>query len=131
MPSLALVFHVISTIDESSASLVSETAARMAAAWCDYLEAHARRIYAGLIRLDVSTAHRLARKIAGGQVPDPWTARDVYLKGWTGLADGEVIESGAAILDALGWIKTERVPTTAIGGRPTARYHINPKIKAD
>jgi putative DNA primase/helicase len=128
MPSLALVFHVISTIDTGKASPVSEAAAKMAAAWCDYLEDHARRIYHGLIQRDVSTAHRLARKILAGKLVNPFTAREAYRKDWTGLSDGEVIEAGAALLDELGWIKTDRVTAGASGGRPTARYWINPKI---
>ena len=127
MPSLALIFHVISNIDdEQGATPVSKEAAKMAAAWCDYLEAHARRVYHGLIRRDVSTVHRLAKKIVAGNLPDPFTTRDVYRKGWTGLSDDDVIESGAALLDELGWIKTERVRTGANGGRPTLKYWINP-----
>jgi broad specificity phosphatase PhoE len=119
---------VISTIDTGKASPVSEAAAKMAAAWCDYLEDHARRIYHGLIQRDVSTAHRLARKILAGKLVNPFTAREAYRKDWTGLSDGEVIEAGAALLDELGWIKTDRVTAGASGGRPTARYWINPKI---
>jgi len=125
MPSLALIFHVVSTIDQEQATPVSEDAAKMAAAWCDYLEAHARRIYHGLIQHDVSTAHRLARKITAKQLPNPFTARDVYRKHWTGLSDAETVESGAIILDELGWIKTEKVIN---GGRPTLEYQINPQL---
>jgi len=128
MPSLALIFHVVSTIDTGSASPVSESAAKMAAAWCDYLEAHARRIYHGLIRKDVSTVHRLAKKICAQKLENPFTAREVYLKGWTGLSEAEVIEAGAAILDDLGWLKTEKIAAGANGGRPTVRYRINPKL---
>jgi uncharacterized protein DUF3987 len=129
MPSLALIFHVVSTIDEGQPPPVSEAAAKMAAAWCDYLEAHARRVYHGLIQHDVSTAHRLAKKIAAGKLPNPFTGREVYFKGWTGLSEAEVIEAGAAILDDLAWIKTERIKAGLNGGRPTLKYWINPNIK--
>ena len=99
----------------------------MAGAWCDYLEAHARRIYHGLIQRDVSTAHRLGKKIAAGKLTSRFTARDVYRKGWTGLSDAEVIEAGAAILNELGWIKTTRI-AAANGGPRTLEYQISPKI---
>jgi hypothetical protein len=126
MPSLALIFHVVSTVDEGDAPAVSMNAAKMACAWCDYLEAHARRVYHGLIQRNISTAHRLSKKIIGKDLPNPFTPRDVYRKCWTGLSDAEVIESGAAILDELGWIRTKQLRTGANGGRPTLEYEINP-----
>jgi hypothetical protein len=128
MPSLALIFHVVSTIAGRQGTPVSEAAASMAAAWCDYLEAHARRVYHGLIQRDISTAHRLAKKITGKDLSDPFTTRDVYRKHWTGLSDDAVIEAGAAILDELGWIKTVRVGAGPNGGRPTLKYWINPNV---
>ena len=54
MPSLALIFHVVNSVDlpppaeTNGKYLVSADAARMAVQWCNYLQSHARRIY-GLI----------------------------------------------------------------------------------
>jgi len=46
MPSLALIFHAIAIADSKQAiPYVSLAAAEQAAAWCTYLESHARRIY--------------------------------------------------------------------------------------
>ena len=129
MPSLALIFHVISTVESGQAEPVSLAAAKMAGAWCDYLEAHARRVYHGLIQQDVSTAHRLARKIVNKDLSTPFTAREVYRKCWTGLSDAEVVESGAAILDELGWLKTKPITTGPNGGRPTLEYSIHPQFE--
>jgi hypothetical protein len=129
MPSLALVFHVISTMNGDVFPSVSKEAAKMAAAWCDYLEAHARRVYHGLIQPDVSTAHRLAKKITDKALSTPFTTREVYRKCWTGLLDAEVIDLGAEILDELGWIKTRRITTGANGGRPTLEYSIHPQFE--
>jgi hypothetical protein len=108
MPSLALIFHVVSTVADGTASPVSVHAAEMATAWCDYLEAHARRVYHGLTHQDVSTAHRLGRKIAAGKLRDPFTAREVILKGRTGLSDTDAIVAGLGVLEYLGWVKPEK-----------------------
>jgi hypothetical protein len=45
MPSLALIFHLINIADGKSGGPVTKEAAVMAAAWCEFLESHARRIY--------------------------------------------------------------------------------------
>ena len=46
MPSLALIFHLIKVADGTGKGEVSLEAAQQAAAWCAYLESHARRLYA-------------------------------------------------------------------------------------
>src|SRR4029453_1559051 len=46
MPSLALILHLIDGVDAGVGGPVSGAAAERAAAWCRYLEAHARRLYA-------------------------------------------------------------------------------------
>ena len=129
MPSLALIFHVVSTVADGKATPVSVDAAEMAAAWCDFLEGHARRVYHGLIQQDVSTAHRLGRKIVAGGLPNPFTVREVIRKCWTGLADNDAIIAGLSVLEHLGWIKPERVTSTTTGGRPTVRYWVSPKLQ--
>ena len=101
----------------------------MASAWCDYLEAHARRVYHGLIQGDISTAHRLGKKIAAGKLTNPFTAREVYLKGWTGLSEPEVIEAGVTILGEMGWIKIERIAAGANGGPAHFKVLDQPKGK--
>ena len=45
MPSLALIFHLLDVADGKVFGNVTITSAQLAAAWCDYLESHARRIY--------------------------------------------------------------------------------------
>jgi putative DNA primase/helicase len=44
MPALALILHVIDGVDTGVGGPVSGVAAERAAAWCRYLEAHARRL---------------------------------------------------------------------------------------
>ena len=45
MPSLALIFHVINIADGQEDREVPLSSVQKAAAWCEYLESHARRIY--------------------------------------------------------------------------------------
>ena len=46
MPSLAVILHVIDSVDAGVGGPVSGVAAERAAAWCRYLEGHPRRLYA-------------------------------------------------------------------------------------
>src|SRR5713101_7789800 len=48
LPSLALLFHLIDGVDTGRRGPVSRAAAAQAAAWCEYLAAHARRLYAAV-----------------------------------------------------------------------------------
>jgi len=48
LPSLALLFHLIDGVDTGRRGPVSCAAAAQAAAWCEYLAAHARRLYAAV-----------------------------------------------------------------------------------
>jgi len=68
----------------------------------------------------------LAGKVARGQLPTPFTARDVYRNAWTGLTEPRVVRHTLAMLADLGWLRAE--PARA-GGRPTVRWHINPTVR--
>ena len=61
MPSLALVFHLVDVIaqHQHAISPISLQATEMAAAWCDLLEAHARRVYQSAMDGDPEAAVRL------------------------------------------------------------------------
>src|SRR5262249_21155805 len=49
MPSLALLFHLAEAGEGRGADMVSLRQAQQAAAWCDYLESHARRVYSCIV----------------------------------------------------------------------------------
>ena len=74
MPSLALIFHCIDIADGKANVNVSAQAARLAVDWCHYLESHARRIYAMAESPEHGAVIRLADKIKGGALPNPFTA---------------------------------------------------------
>jgi hypothetical protein len=128
MPSLALVFHLIDVAGGASAGPVTSEAAAMAADWVDYLETHARRIYSLILDMGPRSAAALAAKINEGRISDGFTARDVYKNHWQILDTPELVSGACEELESLGWIRKELVTQT--GGRPKAKYFINPKIKS-
>src|SRR5712691_471409 len=128
MPSLALIFHLIDSVDRGTRGPVSGAAAEQAAAWCTYLEAHARRLYASVTDPARVAAALLAGKVTRGRLPTPFTARDVYRNAWTGLTEPPVVRHTLGMLADLGWLRAEP-GQTGDGGRPTVRWHINPMVR--
>lgn len=62
MPSLALIDHIIKVADLKKAQGgVSLESAQKAAAWCDFLEAHARRIYGMALNEDYDTGQQISK----------------------------------------------------------------------
>ena len=128
MPSLALLFHLLTVMDTGASGDVSLQAAQQAAAWCDYLELHARRIYQGVTQHALFAARTLAERIKAGKLRSPFTPHDVYHNGWTGLSTTSDVEEAAEILEELAWLRSERVPAGTKGGRPRFHYWINPQL---
>ena len=122
IPRLALVCHLAS----NAIGPVSEAALLQAIAWADYLESHAKRAYVSLGSDDVDAAWAIWSKVAKGQLANPFTARDIRIKGWSGLTNQSRIEAGLSTLTSANYIMAEKVET---GGRPSLVYHVNPLIQ--
>lgn len=125
-PKLALVFHLIGGADGREPGPVSLEAARLAAAWCAFLEAHARKVYAPELKGNVTAAHALAKKILAGAVVDGVTVREVWRYEWSGLKTSEIVYGALDVLEACHWT---RVDTVRTGGAPSPTIRINPKLK--
>lgn len=125
MPSLALLFHLIKVVDGCDAGPVSLEAAKLAAAWCDLLEEHARRIYQASFDGDPEPARRLADRIRKGSLPNPFTARMVAERDWSGLATQDEVDRAVATLERFDWVRAVEVPT---GGRPKTWIFVNPLV---
>lgn len=124
VPALALV----SSLADGEAE-VSVASTLKALAWEQYLRTHAERAYAAGIKPTTEPARALLSKIRAGAVPDGFTARDVYLKGWSRLSTPDAVHEAAAMLVDLNYLIEDIKPPTAIGGRPSVSYNINPKAK--
>ena len=132
-PALALVFHMIAMALDSGRTEISEACAKRAAAWCDFLEAHARRCYGLLADEGLRSAKALAKRLQDPELPrnlNPanFTARDIYIKGWRYLKKVEDAETALDWLENKGWVRKQPRIYDA-GGRPTDRYTLNPSVR--
>ena len=106
-PSVALLIHLVNLVGgKVKAGPVPLAAAECAAAWCDFLEAHARRIYGSIGEADKEPARALAGKVRAGDLPSPFAARDVYRRGWTGLGTKEEVDRALSVLEDHGWARS-------------------------
>ena len=130
-PALALLFHLVDCVSGGSCGPVKKEAALRAAAWCKFLEAHARRCY-GLLKDDgLRAAQALAAKLAQGALDDGFTMRDIRRNQWRHLTKDEAIQAALDWLEDEDWLRAESTGGTGPGsGRRTVRYHINPTINA-
>lgn len=127
MPSLALIFHLIDIADDGINGAVSEKSALLAVQWCDYLEPHARRIYAMAESPEHEAAVRLSEKIRESKLSRKFTIKTVYDKGWHGLKDKTEVQAACDILIDENWLEMTQKPATGNRGRPPApEYFINP-----
>ncbi len=119
---IALILHLA----EGNVGFVKVESALRAAAWCEYLEGHARRVYALAEVGRVNAAQLLGRRILEGKLPAGFTARDVLRKDWAGLSTRQQVDAALALLEEHGWVQA--VDTEDGPGRPTTRHHMNPKL---
>lgn len=125
MPSLALLFHLVETVERGPVGAVSLEATKRAADWCDYLELHARKVYCAELQGDLIVAHAVATKIKGGQIYDGMKVRDIYRPGWSHLKTPEAVSAALELLELHGWL---RVVVPEGKGRPSPEVRINPEL---
>lgn len=126
MPSLALIFHLVCIADGTEPGPVSEEATHMAAAWCEYLESHAMRIFGGATTPEMEAAREIVRHIRRGAVNDGATVREIWRPQWSRLTSSEEVKAGLQVLVDYDWLVIEKETT---GGRPTERIRLNPMMK--
>jgi hypothetical protein len=126
MPALAEVFYVIdfaANTEGVATGAVREEHTRLAADWCGFLEAHARKVYAAETHGNIAAAHAMAAKIEAGAVFDGQPIRDLYRAQWAGLRTSERVWTGITELADVGWL---RVETRATGGYPSQVVRLHP-----
>jgi hypothetical protein len=147
MPSLALLFHLVDvaqgacvgpdstdssrsgSADASTVSTVSATAARLAAAWCAFLELHAVKVYDAELRPGVAAAQALAAKIEAGAIEDGAALRDIYRHQWSGLTTTSQVAAGLAILEAAHWVRVVEGGVSERGGQFADRLRLHPDLR--
>jgi hypothetical protein len=127
-PAIALILHLVEHASTGILGQVTKESALRAAAWCEYLEAHARRCYGLLADDGLRAAQALAAKIEQGRLQNGFTSRDVRRNQWRGLTTDEAVQAALDWLEDENWLRSESVGGTGPGtGRHTFRYTINPR----
>jgi len=130
MASLAGIFFLAQIVDQPMnlprPKAIGREHALRAVQWCDFFEGHARYIY-GLLSSERATC-ALAAKIQAGDLPDGFTARDVYRKGWSSLNSTKSAQAACAELVEQDWLREVVVPG-ASQQKTVTKYVINPALK--
>jgi hypothetical protein len=124
VPKLALVNHLA----DRGVGPVSEAALLRALATAEYLETHARRVYASGSEAEAASARSILAHIRKGDLTDGFSARDVHQHDWARLNRRDHVRAGLDLLVDLHWLSPEDVQT---GGRPKVIYHVNPRGSHD
>ena len=106
----------------ASVGSVNLQAAERAAAWCEYFRSHAEKLYS-MRGSTYDTARLILKKIRSGKLSEHFTARDVYVKGWSGLTDAREVSEALETLVEHGFLVPWNVPKS---GRRTVRHAIHP-----
>jgi Protein of unknown function (DUF3987) len=121
VPSLAL----ISALADGVTGTVDGPACLRALTFAQYLESHARRIYAAGKESEVSAAKAIVSRIRKGDLVDGFTCREIHQHGWSNLSNAEQVKAGLDLLADCDWLSENSVKTA---GRPKTTYLINPKV---
>lgn len=124
VPSLALILHL--TVAEEGP--IGYDALERAIAWAEYLEPHARRVYAPGISPDLTAAHAIAARIKAGHLGANFTVRDIYRHGWSGLSTRDTVVAGLKVLEDFYWVYSLRIET---GGKPRYEYAVNELLQSE
>ncbi len=143
MPSLALLLEIADSADVQEVTMpegevlrqamgdlpesVSQDAAIKAAAWCEYLEAHARRVYHSAERSEEKAARELLKHVKRSDVKHGGPVRDIYRKKWSGLKERSEVDGALENLEEHGWLRVVKVDT---GGRPTESVLLHPELRS-
>jgi hypothetical protein len=128
--SLALIFEVIDYIGgESTGKAVRKSSALRAAAWCEYLESHAMRIYSPTLDVATVAAKTLLDRIHVGDVEHGAKVREVYRNQWSQLTTLEEVAAAIEVLEEHGWVRQVTAKPGPRGGRPSEVLHIHPAIR--
>ena len=122
VPALSLLFHLIDT-NGAVGRPISRDAVRLACAWDEILETHARYIYGSAV---ATPAMFLAAKIQKGHLKDGLTVRELKRSHWAGLATDQAVDNALKVLADSGWL---RVSDASDGIRPSPTITLHPSLR--
>lgn len=113
---LALLFEII----DGGRETVGEEATARALDWADYLLSHAHRLYSLVMNHSIDGAKLLLER--KNKLPNPFTARDVQRKCWSGLDNIETVNEAINWLIDYGHIQANTLNAIDTHGRPKIIY---------
>jgi putative DNA primase/helicase len=125
MPAMALLIHVA---EDPDANEIPLHRARRAELWTEYLESHARRVYACVIGGQRLPVQILADRLRAGALGTRFTVRQVYGHDWSGLTTPDAVRASLMELQEAGWVREVQSTPGPQGGRPSEVFEVNPKI---
>jgi hypothetical protein len=127
--SLALIFEAVDfTGGKSSGGAVGKSNALRAAAWCEYLQSHAMRVYSPTLDVATVAAKALLDRIHVGDIEHGTTVREVRRRQLSGLGTPEEITAALQLLEELGWVRRAKIKPRG-GGRPSEVIHVHPELR--
>lgn len=126
MPTLAALIHLGEGFRYEVVSLDS---AQRAAAWCQTLESHAKRIYGAALRPEMAAAIALGKRIQKGELVEGGvvSARSIYRRHLADLNTPELVKAAMESLETLDWVRAVQPPKNTTG-RPALRWAVNPAL---
>lgn len=125
MPSLSLIFYLLYYAENKMfEGPIPAWAARLAIKWCEYLEAHAKKVYGLLGELQLDSVMAFIKKVKDSKIKDGDSLRDIYRHHWSNLDNTRKVENAVAMLTELGWCQTQYISN---GGAPSEIIKLNPK----
>jgi hypothetical protein len=130
VPALALIFHLVEMAGEKvkQGSAIGIKSLELAIRWSDYLESHARRVYAMATDYKIQAAQLLGTKITRKQLEAGFSARDIIRKGWSRLTDLDEVKAACDELEAANWIRRKPTEVKRPGRPALPTYDINPAV---
>jgi putative DNA primase/helicase len=133
VPALALIFELADWAASEEELPLPQTVTlahtRQGVAFAnDFLRSHAERMYSSITTPEIRAAIELGEKLAGGKLPETFSLRDVYLKGWTGLGTPGEVRAALELLADAHWVRA-LPPEPSTGGRPPERFQVNSKVR--
>jgi hypothetical protein len=122
VPSMALICGLV----DGDREAIGLDAINRAVAWADYLKSHALRAYGAVTAATTKQARKILKAARNGELPTPFTVRDIQRKQWSGLTDGDDIREAVELLEEHFWLDGEIKEKSGRGGRPSIEYTVNP-----
>jgi putative DNA primase/helicase len=127
-PKTVCALALLSHLADGGSGAITEGAIMRALAWAEFLESHARRLYASLGQAHIEAARSLLKRLRRGDLSSPFTLREVYRRGWAHLPDAEAARAAVDMLEVKGWVRSNAIESGQFGGRPSAEYFVHPSV---